>query len=87
MSIGFCLWQTGAAEWLAIQWLVLFRNAPWFVFVMGTAFFVLASIPIGGIRLEIPRHAAHISRGSCKTDLAAFGTDDVYSHLVSYYQP
>jgi solute carrier family 13 (sodium-dependent dicarboxylate transporter), member 2/3/5 len=21
MSIGFCLWQTGAAEWLAINWL------------------------------------------------------------------
>ena len=41
MSIGFCLWETGAAKWLAIQWLVLFRSAPWFVFVMGTAFFVL----------------------------------------------
>jgi len=41
MSIGFCLWETGAAEWLAIQWLVLFHNAPGFVFVMGTAFFVL----------------------------------------------
>jgi sodium-dependent dicarboxylate transporter 2/3/5 len=41
MSIGFCLWETGAAEWLAIQWLALFQGAPWFVFVMGTAFFVL----------------------------------------------
>jgi sodium-dependent dicarboxylate transporter 2/3/5 len=41
MSIGFCLWETGAAEWMAIQWLVLFRGAPWFVFVMGTAFFVM----------------------------------------------
>ena len=41
MSIGFCLWETGAAEWLAIQWLVLFKTAPSFVFVMGTAFFVL----------------------------------------------
>ncbi len=41
MSIGFCLWQTGAANWLAIQWLVLFQNAHWFVFVMGIAFFVL----------------------------------------------
>ncbi len=41
MCIGLCLWETGAAEWLAIQWLVLFENAPGFVFVMGTAFFVL----------------------------------------------
>ncbi|MDO9190871.1 MAG: SLC13 family permease, partial [Sulfurimicrobium sp.] len=23
MSIGFCLWQTGAAEWMAVQWLGL----------------------------------------------------------------
>ncbi len=41
MSIGFCLWQTGAAEWLAVNWMVLFRNAPWFVFVMSIAFLVL----------------------------------------------
>ncbi|NQU04883.1 MAG: SLC13/DASS family transporter [Calditrichaeota bacterium] len=41
MSIGFCLWQTGAASWLAIQWLVLLQNASWFIFVMGIAFFVL----------------------------------------------
>jgi solute carrier family 13 (sodium-dependent dicarboxylate transporter), member 2/3/5 len=41
MSIGFCLWQTGAAEWLAINWLGLFQNAPWLVFVLGVAFFVL----------------------------------------------
>jgi len=41
MSIGFCLWQTGAAEWLAINWLAMFREAHWFVFVMGITFFVL----------------------------------------------
>jgi sodium-dependent dicarboxylate transporter 2/3/5 len=41
MSIGFCLWETGAAEWMAIKWLVLFQKAQWFTFVMGTAFFVL----------------------------------------------
>jgi sodium-dependent dicarboxylate transporter 2/3/5 len=40
MSIGFCLWQTGAATWLAVQWLALFENAHWFLFVMGIAFFV-----------------------------------------------
>ncbi|MCF8145314.1 MAG: SLC13 family permease [Deltaproteobacteria bacterium] len=41
MSIGFCLWQTGAAEWLAINWLAMFKEAHWFVFVMGITFFVL----------------------------------------------
>ena len=41
MSIGFCLWQTGAASWLAIRWLLLLQNASWFVFVMGIALFVL----------------------------------------------
>jgi sodium-dependent dicarboxylate transporter 2/3/5 len=41
MSIGYCLWQTGAAEWMAINWLTLFQNAPWLVFVLGVAFFVL----------------------------------------------
>jgi sodium-dependent dicarboxylate transporter 2/3/5 len=41
MSIGFCLWQTGAAEWLAVSWLGLFHTAPWFVFIMGIAFFLL----------------------------------------------
>jgi sodium-dependent dicarboxylate transporter 2/3/5 len=41
MSIGFCLWQTKAAEWLAVNWLVMFEKAPWFVFVMGIALFVL----------------------------------------------
>ncbi len=41
MSIGFCLWQTGAAEWLAINWLGFFKNAHWFVFVLGIAFFVM----------------------------------------------
>ncbi|MFC2171306.1 SLC13 family permease [Acidobacteriota bacterium] len=41
MSIGFCLWQTGAAKWMAIHWLGLFEEASWFIFVMGMAFFVL----------------------------------------------
>jgi len=41
MSIGFCLWQTGAAQWLAVHWLTMFTNAPAFVFIMGIAFFVL----------------------------------------------
>lgn len=41
MSIGFCLWQTGAAEWLAINWLTMFQHSHWFVFVMSIAFFVM----------------------------------------------
>ncbi len=41
MSIGYCLWQTGAAEWMAINWLVLFEGAHWFFFVGGVTFLVL----------------------------------------------
>ena len=41
MSIGFCLWKTGAAEWLAVHWLTMFQNAHWLVFVLSIAFFVL----------------------------------------------
>jgi len=41
MSIGNCLWQTGAASWLAVNWLVMFQEANWFVFVMSIAFFVM----------------------------------------------
>ncbi len=41
MSLGFCLWETGAAEWLAIHWLSLFHDAPWLVFIMGVTVFVL----------------------------------------------
>jgi sodium-dependent dicarboxylate transporter 2/3/5 len=42
MSIGFCLWKTGAAQWMAVNWLILFQNAHWMVFVLGIALFVLA---------------------------------------------
>lgn len=41
MSIGFCLWETGAAKWLAVNWLQLFQNAPAIVFILGMAFFVM----------------------------------------------
>jgi len=41
MSIGFCLWQTGAAEWLAVNWLTYLKDAPWLIFVLGITFFVL----------------------------------------------
>jgi solute carrier family 13 (sodium-dependent dicarboxylate transporter), member 2/3/5 len=41
MSIGFCLWKTGAAQWMAVEWLDLLKDAHWWVFVMGIAAFVL----------------------------------------------
>jgi sodium-dependent dicarboxylate transporter 2/3/5 len=41
MSIGFCLWQTGAAEWLAVKWLGLLHGTHWLFFVLGIATFVL----------------------------------------------
>jgi sodium-dependent dicarboxylate transporter 2/3/5 len=41
MSIGFCLWKTGAAEWMAVEWLVLFQQAHWLVFLLSVATFVL----------------------------------------------
>jgi sodium-dependent dicarboxylate transporter 2/3/5 len=41
MSIGFCLWDTGAAKWLAVNWLVMFQNASAFVFILSIAFFVM----------------------------------------------
>lgn len=41
MSIGFCLWQTGAAEWLAISFLGLLEGAHWLIFIIGVSAFVL----------------------------------------------
>ncbi|RJR17021.1 MAG: SLC13/DASS family transporter [Nitrospiraceae bacterium] len=41
MSIGFCLWETEAAKWLAVNWLTMFKEANWFIFVMSIAFFVM----------------------------------------------
>ncbi len=41
MSIGFCLWQTGAASWLAVMWLNIFQHSHWLIFVMSIAFFVM----------------------------------------------
>ena len=41
MSIGFCLWETGAAKWLAVNWLQLFKESPGIIFILGMAFFVM----------------------------------------------
>ncbi len=58
MSMGFCLWQTGAAEWLAINWLGFFQDAHWFVFVMSIAFFVLLMtnfiMNVAAIAISVP---------------------------------
>ena len=58
MSIGFCLWHTGAAEWLAINWLGFFKDAHWFVFVMGIAFFILVMtnfiMNVAAIAISLP---------------------------------
>jgi sodium-dependent dicarboxylate transporter 2/3/5 len=58
MSIGFCLWETGTARWLAIGWLAVFQNAHWFLFVMGVAFFVLIMtnliMNVAAIAISVP---------------------------------
>jgi sodium-dependent dicarboxylate transporter 2/3/5 len=58
MSIGFCLWQTGAANWLAVKWLVMFQDASWFVFVMAIALFVLVMtnviMNVAAIAISLP---------------------------------
>ena len=41
MSIGYCLYDTKAAEWMAVSWVTLFQKAPWLMFVLAIAFFVL----------------------------------------------
>lgn len=58
MSIGFCLWQTGAAQWLAIKWLDLFKEAHWAIFVLSIAFFVLVMtnfiMNVAAIAISLP---------------------------------
>jgi sodium-dependent dicarboxylate transporter 2/3/5 len=58
MSMGFCLWETGAAKWLAVKWLLLFQESTWFVFVMGIAFFVLVMtnviMNVAAIAISLP---------------------------------
>jgi sodium-dependent dicarboxylate transporter 2/3/5 len=58
MSIGFCLWKSGGAQWLAIEWLALFKGAHWLVFVCSVAFFVLVTtnfiMNVAAIALSLP---------------------------------
>ena len=41
MSLGYCLWHTGAARWLALAALGVLHQAPWFWFLMGLALLVV----------------------------------------------
>jgi solute carrier family 13 (sodium-dependent dicarboxylate transporter), member 2/3/5 len=41
MSIGYCLYDTKAAEWMAVSWVTWFQHAPWLLFVLSIAFLVL----------------------------------------------
>ena len=58
MSIGFCLWQTGAAQWLAIQWLNLLPSESGFLFVVGVSVFVLVMtnliMNVAAIAISLP---------------------------------
>jgi len=58
MSIGFCLWETGAAKWMAVKWLTLFQNAPAIVFILGMAFFVMTMtnfiMNVAAIAISLP---------------------------------
>ena len=58
MSIGFCLWETGAAKWLAINWLAMFKESSWFVFVLGISFFVMVMtnfiMNVAAIAISLP---------------------------------
>lgn len=58
MSIGFCLWETGAAKWMAINWLVMFKESNWFIFVLSIAFFVMVMtnfiMNVAAIAISLP---------------------------------
>lgn len=41
MSIGYCLWQTGAANWIAVHAINLLHGAPRLVFILGVGFFIM----------------------------------------------
>jgi sodium-dependent dicarboxylate transporter 2/3/5 len=58
MSIGFCLWETGAASWMAISFLTLLEGAHWLIFVMGISIFVLVMtnliMNVAAISISLP---------------------------------
>ena len=58
MSIGLCLWQTGAAQWLAIHWLNLLPTSSPLLFVVGLALFVVVMtnliMNVAAIAISLP---------------------------------
>ncbi|NWF52922.1 MAG: SLC13/DASS family transporter [Nitrospirae bacterium] len=85
MSIGFCLWKTGGAQWLAIEWLAMFKEAHWLVFVCSVAFFVLAMtnfiMNVAAIALSLPISLVIASYLGVAPEVI------VYSSLVAAGQP
>jgi len=58
MSIGYCLYDTKAAEWMAVSWVTWFQKAPWLMFVLAIAFFVLCMtnfiMNVAAIAISLP---------------------------------
>ena len=58
MSIGYCLYDTKAAEWMAVSWVTWFEKAPWLMFVLAIAFFVLCMtnfiMNVAAIAISLP---------------------------------
>ena len=58
MSLGLCLWQTGAAEWLAISWLSHIGSSKALAFVLGLGVFVLVMtnviMNVAAIAISLP---------------------------------
>ncbi|MDR3604929.1 MAG: SLC13 family permease [Syntrophaceae bacterium] len=44
MSMGYCLWKTGASAWIAANTAPLFQGEHWLVFVLGVGLFVMLAI-------------------------------------------
>ncbi|MGB5621943.1 MAG: SLC13 family permease [Gammaproteobacteria bacterium] len=58
MSLGLCLWQTGAAEWLAISWLSHLGSSKALAFILGLGVFVLVMtnviMNVAAIAISLP---------------------------------
>jgi len=58
MSLGFCLWKTGAAQWIAVKWIGMFQHSHWLVFVLGVAALVLVMtnfiMNVAAIAISLP---------------------------------
>jgi solute carrier family 13 (sodium-dependent dicarboxylate transporter), member 2/3/5 len=78
MSLGFCLVQTGAAEWLAIHWLALFEGSPRFVFLLSITFFVLVMtnlvMNVAAIALVLPVALVLAPHMAVSSEVILFGS-------------